>query len=133
LLFEPCDVLVPAALGNVLHKDNAADVQARVILEGANHPTTPDADVIFHERGAVVLPDIYANAGGVTVSYFEWVQNIQRFRWEESRVNDELERVMQNTWTELASSAKSHNCTFRGAAFALAIARVAKATELRGI
>jgi glutamate dehydrogenase (NAD(P)+) len=133
LLYEPCDVLVPAALGNVLRKDNAAEVQARVILEGANHPTTPEADTIFRERGAIVLPDIYANAGGVTVSYFEWVQNIQRFRWEETRVNDELKHVMKKAWTELASSAKSHNCTFRNAAFALAISRVAKATELRGV
>jgi glutamate dehydrogenase (NAD(P)+) len=133
LLYEACDVLVPAALGNVLRKDNAADVQARVILEGANHPTTPEADTIFRERGAIVLPDIYANAGGVTVSYFEWVQNIQRFRWDETRVNDELKHVMKKAWTELASSAKSHNCTFRNAAFCLAISRVAKATELRGV
>jgi glutamate dehydrogenase (NAD(P)+) len=133
LLYEPCDVLVPAALGNVLRKDNAAEIQARVILEGANHPTTPEADTILQERGAIVLPDIYANAGGVTVSYFEWVQNIQRFRWEETRVNEELKQVMKKAWTELASSAKAHNCTFRTAAFCLAISRVAKATELRGV
>jgi glutamate dehydrogenase (NAD(P)+) len=133
LLYEPCDVLVPAALGNVLTKHNASEVQARVILEGANHPTAPEADDIFAKRGTVVLPDIYANAGGVTVSYFEWVQNIQRFRWDETRVNDELKRVMQRAWRELAGSAKQHDCSFRSAAFALAIARVAKATELRGV
>jgi glutamate dehydrogenase (NAD(P)+) len=133
LLYEPCDVLVPAALGNVLRADNAAQVQARVILEGANHPTTPEADAIFDKRGTIVLPDIYANAGGVTVSYFEWVQNIQRFRWDESRVNDELKLIMQRTWRELAGSATQHRCSFRTAAFALAISRVARATELRGV
>ncbi|HEX4354374.1 MAG TPA: Glu/Leu/Phe/Val dehydrogenase dimerization domain-containing protein [Polyangiales bacterium] len=133
LLYEPCDVLVPAALGNVLRADNAGDVQAKVILEGANHPTAPEADAIFDKRGIVVLPDIYANAGGVTVSYFEWVQNIQRFRWDEARVNEELKSVMKRAWRELADSAKSHRCHFRLAAFALAISRVAKATELRGV
>jgi glutamate dehydrogenase (NAD(P)+) len=133
LLYEPCDVLVPAALGNVLREDNAGQVQARVVLEGANHPTAPEADAIFAKRGTVVLPDIYANAGGVTVSYFEWVQNIQRFRWDEARVNSELKQVMQRAWRELATQAKTHNCNFRSAAFALAIARVAKATELRGV
>jgi glutamate dehydrogenase (NAD(P)+) len=133
LLYEPCDVLVPAALGNVLRKDNAADVRAKVILEGANHPTDPDADALFQKRGVVVLPDIYANAGGVTVSYFEWVQNIQVFRWDEVRVNAELRRVMSNAWKDLASTAKSHACSFRTAAFALALARVAHATDLRGV
>ena len=133
LLFEPCDVLVPAALGNVLRKDNAKDVRARVILEGANHPTDPEADAIFERNEVVVLPDIYANAGGVTVSYFEWVQNIQRFRWDEARVNEELRLVMQKAWRGLAARAKQHRCSFRGAAFALALSRVAAATELRGV
>ena len=133
LLFEPCDVLVPAALGNVLNKDNAKDVRARVILEGANHPTDPDADAVFEQNGVVVLPDIYANAGGVTVSYFEWVQNIQRFRWDEARVNDELKLVMARAWQGLASHAQQYRCNFRGAAFALALGRVASATHLRGL
>ena len=133
LLYEPCDVLVPAALGNVLRKDNADQVRAGVILEGANHPTDPEADVIFDKKGIVVLPDIYANAGGVTVSYFEWVQNIQVFRWEEQRVNEELHRVMKKAWRELAGTAKKHACSFRSAAFALAIGRVANATDLRGV
>jgi glutamate dehydrogenase (NAD(P)+) len=133
LLFEPCDVLVPAALGNVLNKDNAKDVRAKVVLEGANHPTEPDADVIFKQREIVVLPDIYANAGGVTVSYFEWVQNIQAFRWEEARVNDELKRVMAKAWKDLSRTAKTYNTSFRTAAFALAIGRVAHATDLRGV
>jgi glutamate dehydrogenase (NAD(P)+) len=133
LLYEPCDVLVPAALGNVLRKDNANEVRARVILEGANHPTDPEADAIFEKKGIVVLPDIYANAGGVTVSYFEWVQNIQRFRWDEERVNDELKHVMRRAWTAIAAHAKQYGCGFRGAAFALALSRVAAATHLRGV
>ena len=133
LLFEPCDVLIPAALGNVLRKDNASQVRAPVILEGANHPTDPDADAIFEKNGVVVIPDIYANAGGVTVSYFEWVQNIQRFRWDESRVNEELKLVMFKAWQGVVEHAKTHRCNFRGAAFAMAIARVASATHLRGV
>ena len=133
LLYQDCDVLVPAALGNVLRKDNAGDVRATVILEGANHPVDPEADAIFAKKGITVLPDIYANAGGVTVSYFEWVQNIQVFRWTEERVNDELRRVMKKAWTDLASAARSHATTLRSAAFALAIARVAQATDLRGV
>ena len=104
-----------------------------MILEGANHPTDPHADEIFEKKGIVVLPDIYANAGGVTVSYFEWVQNVQVFRWEEDRVNTELRRVMARAWRELASAAKSHQCSLRSAAFGLAINRVASATDLRGI
>jgi glutamate dehydrogenase (NAD(P)+) len=133
VLFEPCDVLIPAALGNVLTKENAQDVRARVVLEGANHPTDPEADAIFDKNEIVVLPDIYANAGGVTVSYFEWVQNIQRFRWDEGRVNDELRLVMKRAWRDLAALAKQHRCNFRGAAFAVALSRVASATRLRGV
>ena len=133
LLFEPCDVLVPAALGNVLRKDNAREVRATLVLEGANHPVDPDADQVFAERGITVLPDIYANAGGVTVSYFEWVQNIQVFRWDEERVNAELKRVMALGWRDLREAAKQYNCNLRSAAFALAIARVAHATDLRGV
>ena len=133
LLFEPCDVLIPAALGNVLRKENAADVRASVILEGANHPVDPEADAIFDKKEIVVLPDIYANAGGVTVSYFEWVQNIQRFRWDEARVNDELKHVMRKAWGSLSAHAKQYRCSFRGAAFALALSRVASATQLRGV
>jgi glutamate dehydrogenase (NAD(P)+) len=133
LLFEPCDVLVPAALGNVLTKDNAENVRARVVLEGANHPCDPDADAIFAKKDIVVLPDIYANAGGVSVSYFEWVQNIQAFRWAEDRVNQELSGVMAQAWKDLARTAKKYRTTFRTAAFALAIGRVAHATDLRGV
>lgn len=133
LLSEPCDVLVPAALGNVLTRANAAGVRAKVILEGANHPTDPEADCILHDRGVVILPDIYANAGGVTVSYFEWVQNIQRFRWEEQRVNQELRSVMRSAWYDLVAEAQRYRCSFRDAAFALGVSRVASATHLRGL
>jgi len=133
LLTMDVDVLIPAALGDVLTKDNAGDVRAKYVLEGANHPTDPDADEIFAKRGITVLPDIYANAGGVTVSYFEWVQNTQRYYWEEERVNDELRRIMQKAWADLRETRAKYKCDIRTAAFALAIGRVARATELRGI
>jgi len=128
-----CDVLVPAALGNVLTKDNAADVAAKFIIEGANGPTTPEADEIFAKRGITVVPDILANAGGVVVSYFEWVQNIQQFRWTEERVIAELQSVMSEAYREVKSIAKSSRCDLRTAAFELAISRVARATALRGL
>jgi glutamate dehydrogenase (NAD(P)+) len=133
LLAEPCDVLIPAALGNVLTRANANNVRAKLVVEGANHPTDPDADQIFGERGVIVLPDIYANAGGVTVSYLEWVQNIQRFRWDEQRVNQELRAVMRGAWYDIVAEAKRYKCTFRDAAFALGVSRVASATRLRGV
>jgi glutamate dehydrogenase (NAD(P)+) len=133
LLVQECDCLVPAALGGVLTKLNARDVRAKVILEGANHPTDPDADEVFAQKGIVVLPDIFANAGGVTVSYMEWVQNLQSYRWDEERVNNELRRIMTKSYKDLRATAKTYGCDFRTAAFALAIGRVAKATELRGV
>jgi glutamate dehydrogenase (NAD(P)+) len=133
LLAEPCDVLIPAALGGVLTRATAAEVRARIILEGANHPSDPDADEVLAKRGIAVIPDIYANAGGVTVSYFEWVQNIQQFSWDEERVNTELRRTMRAAWGDLTATAKQHACDLRTAAFALAIARVARATTLRGL
>jgi glutamate dehydrogenase (NAD(P)+) len=128
-----CDVLVPAALGNVLTKDNAAQVNAKFVIEGANGPTTPEADEIFAKRGITVVPDILANAGGVIVSYFEWVQNIQQFRWTEDRVIAELQSVMKEAYREVKSTAKSSRCDLRTAAFQLAISRVARATALRGL
>jgi glutamate dehydrogenase (NAD(P)+) len=128
-----CDVLVPAALGNVLTKDNAAQVNAKFVIEGANGPTTPEADEIFAKRGVTVVPDILANAGGVIVSYFEWVQNIQQFRWTEDRVIAELQSVMKEAYREVKSTAKSNRCNLRTAAFQLAISRVARATALRGL
>lgn len=133
ILLLPCDVLVPAALGNVITADNAKDVRAKLIVEGANGPTTPEADAILLQRGIVSLPDIFANAGGVTVSYFEWVQNVQQFYWDELRVRTELDAVMRRAFTELAAVARSKNVDLRTAAFVLALQRVARATELRGV
>jgi glutamate dehydrogenase (NAD(P)+) len=133
LLTLDVDVLVPAAIGNVLHDRNAADVRARLIVEGANHPTTPDADETLLSRGKTIVPDILANAGGVTVSYFEWVQNLQRFRWTAERVDDELRSTMMSAYDSVAGIARSRKTDLRTAAFALAIERVAEATRLRGI
>lgn len=133
LLAYPCDVLIPAALGGVLNKQTAPEVRARYVIEGANHPTDPDADAVLAKRGVTVLPDIYANAGGVTVSYFEWVQNIQQFHWSEERVNDELKRVMRAAFADIQASAQALKTDLRAAAFALGIQRVARATALRGL
>jgi glutamate dehydrogenase (NAD(P)+) len=133
LLALDCDVLVPAALGGVFTAENAEAVRARLIVEGANGPTEPEADLIFRRRGVEVIPDIYANAGGVTVSYFEWVQNIQQFSWDEERVNDELEKVMVRAWRDINEVAERSDLPLRTAAFVLAIGRVGKATVLRGI
>ncbi len=126
-----CDVLIPAALGGVLHKENAHDVKARIIVEGANGPTTPEADEIFNKKGILVIPDVYANAGGVTVSYFEWAQNIQQFKWELERINNELYKIMSKSYEDLKQTAKSKNVNMRTAAFVLGIGRVAKATLAR--
>jgi glutamate dehydrogenase (NAD(P)+) len=133
LLALEVDVLVPAALGNVLHARNAGDVRARLVVEGANHPTTPDADEVFRTRGVTVLPDILANAGGVTVSYFEWVQNLQRFRWTAERVDVELRATMDAAYDAVRALATELSTDLRTAAFALAIRRVADATLLRGV
>ena len=133
LLTLDVDVLIPAALGGVLTKDNAKDVRARWVVEAANGPTTPEADEILQARGIVVLPDIYANAGGVTVSYFEWVQNVQQFTWDEDKVNAELHRHMREAYATIARVAREHRVPFRTAAFIVAIGRVGRATVLRGV
>lgn len=133
VLAEPCDVLIPAALGDVLTKSTAEKVKAKYVLEGANHPTDVEADAMLNRKGVTLLPDIYANAGGVTVSYFEWVQNVQQFRWDEERVNAELKKVMRQAYADLSAVKKKYNCDLRTAAFTLAVDRVAKATRLRGV
>jgi glutamate dehydrogenase (NAD(P)+) len=133
LLTLDVDILVPAALGNVLTGANAAGVRARLIVEGANHPTTPAADEILRERGVTVLPDIFANAGGVTVSYFEWVQNLQQFRWSEERVDTELREVMNAAYDALRAVQEEFETDLRTAAFVLAIRRVSEAARLRGL
>jgi glutamate dehydrogenase (NAD(P)+) len=133
LLALDVDVLVPAALGGVINDKNVHDVRARIVLEAANAPTTPGADEALTKRGVVVLPDIYVNAGGVTVSYFEWAQNIQQFTWDEDKVNAELQRHMREAWATLARVAKERKVSFRTAAYIVAIGRVGRATVLRGV
>jgi len=128
-----CEVLIPAALENQITKDNAARVKARIVAEGANGPTTDDADVILDNNGVFVIPDILCNGGGVTVSYFEWVQDLQYFFWSEEEIWQRLERTMINAFNEVARMTKQRNISMRTAAQALAIRRVAKATMIRGI
>ena len=125
------DVFVPAALEEVITKENAGDVRAKIIVEGANAPTTPEADEILHKNGVLVIPDILANAGGVTVSYFEWAQNIQQFRWELDRVTEELSKVMRRAYGAVRDVAKERKIDMRTAAFVLAITRVGKAATSR--
>ncbi len=133
LLLAECDVLVPAALGHVITKENAPDIRAKWILEAANGPVTADADDLLHQRGVVAIPDIWANAGGVTVSYFEWTQNTQQFRWPEDQVNRELEKHMVEAWAAIQKTMDTYKCNMRSAAFVLAALRVKEATDLRGL
>ncbi|MCL4162559.1 UNVERIFIED_CONTAM: hypothetical protein GTU68_049639 [Idotea baltica] len=125
------DVLIPAALGDVLTEENAMDVRAKIIVEAANAPTTPEADAIFRQRGILVVPDILANAGGVTVSYFEWAQNIQQFCWDIDRVRIELTNHMQKAYHSVAAAAKKQKVDLRTAAFVLGTQRVGKAAMSR--
>jgi glutamate dehydrogenase (NAD(P)+) len=133
LLLLDVDVLVPAALGGVITEANASEVRAKIVLEAANAPTTPKADEILEARGVIVLPDIWVNAGGVTVSYFEWAQNIQRFSWDEERITSELARHMREAYATLARVARERKVSLRTAAFIVAIGRVGRATALRGV
>ncbi|MEM6956874.1 MAG: Glu/Leu/Phe/Val dehydrogenase dimerization domain-containing protein [Myxococcota bacterium] len=131
-LVTECDILVPAALSGVFNAQNAREIQAKIIVEGANGPSTPEADAVFEERGIHVIPDVYANCGGVTVSYFEWSQNMQHFYWDEERVNQELRKVMKSGYRSVADYAKKYGVTLRKAAFILGVERVQKASEMRG-
>ncbi|MDQ2992088.1 MAG: Glu/Leu/Phe/Val dehydrogenase [Candidatus Eremiobacteraeota bacterium] len=133
LLESECDVLVPAALEKVFTAENASKVKAKLIVEGANGPTTPEAAKIFDERGIIVIPDIMANAGGVTVSYFEWVQDRMGYFWKEAEVNEKLEEVMLDNFHELQKLVAEKSCSLRTAAYMLAIDRVVKALRLRGV
>jgi len=132
LLESDCDILVPAALDRVLTADNADRIKARLIVEGANAPTTFEADAIFRERGIVVVPDILANAGGVTVSYFEWVQNLQQLAWPLEQVQQKLTALLDTAFQATWATAAQYQTTPREAAFILAVQRVAEATRLRG-
>ena len=133
VLVADCDVLVPSAIGGVIDKRVAAEVRARIVLEGANGPCLPEADEVFEQRGVLVVPDILANAGGVTVSYFEWVQNMQHVTWEEERVTSELQRVMKEAYEKVGQISRTRKLPLRTSAYVLAIGRVGKATVLRGI
>jgi len=133
LLELPCDVLVPAAYENQITALNAPRIKAHWIAEGANGPTTPDADAILHDRGAVVLPDILCNAGGVTVSYFEWVQDLQEFFWDETEINGKLQRIMVKAFDSIETAQDHHRCDMRTAAYIVGVSRVAEAIQTRGI
>jgi len=133
LLILECDVLIPAALENVITKENAANVKAKIIAEAANGPTTPEADEILEENNVFVIPDILANGGGVTVSYFEWVQNGQNFFWSEEEINNRLRDTMTKSFESVLEIKKKHNAFMRIAANMLGIKRVADAAKLRGL
>lgn len=133
LLAVDCDILVPAAMEGQLTEENAAKVQASIIVEGANGPTTPEADAIFNDRGILVVPDILANSGGVTVSYFEWVQGLQAFFWDEDEVNNELKLIMERAYNDVLGVANQRNVSLRTAATILGVERVAEAHRTRGL
>lgn len=133
LLASDVDVLIPAAIGGVLTGKNAKDVRAKLIVEAANNPTAPEADEVFEKNGILVVPDILANAGGVTVSYFEWVQNRQHFKWELSEVRRRLERIMSESFDRVWKIADEKKVSLRTAAYVLGIGRVGRATVLAGI
>jgi glutamate dehydrogenase (NAD(P)+) len=132
LLELDVDVLIPAALGQVINERNASAIRAGIVVEAANHPITPAADRLLHERGIRVIPDILANAGGVCVSYYEWVQNLQQFRWPEDQVNTELRRAMARAWKAVHGRSLVDGIPFRLAAYSIAVERVDRAERLRG-
>ena len=133
LLTLECDVLIPAALGRVINKDNAPRLRCGMVVEGANGPTTAEADDILRERNILVIPDILANAGGLIVSYFEWVQGLQEYYWSREAVHDELKKRMKNTFIRVADYAEKENIPMRLAALMLGISRVSQAKKLRGL
>jgi len=132
LLAIECDVLIPAALGGMIHEGNADRINCKMIIEGANSPTTPHADQILHDNGVHVIPDVMANVGGVVCSYFEWVQNMQHFRWSEREVNDKLGGIMRKAYRDVSGRAKEEKVSLRDAAYLVGIERVVEASRARG-
>jgi glutamate dehydrogenase (NAD(P)+) len=132
LLAIECDVFIPAALGGMIHEGNADRMNCRMLIEGANSPTTPAADQILNEKGVHVIPDVMANAGGVVCSYFEWVQNLQHFRWSEREVNDKLGGIMRKAYRDVAARSKEERITLREGAYLVGIERVVEASRTRG-
>jgi glutamate dehydrogenase/leucine dehydrogenase len=131
LAFE-CEAFIPAALGGMINAGNADQLNARIVVEGANSPTTPQADEILAGKGVHVVPDVMANAGGVVVSYFEWVQNLQHFRWDEREVNEKLGSIMRRTYREVSARASEEEVPMRVAAYQTGIERVVDAARTRG-
>ena len=125
-------VFIPAALGGMIHNGNADRLRCKMIVEGASSPTTPAANDILDDKGTMVVPDVMANAGGVVVSYFEWVQNLQHFRWDEREVNDRLGRIMRKAFREVSAKARADDVSMRVAGFAVGIERVVNAATTRG-
>ena len=132
LLELDCEVLIPAAIDRVIHQKNAPNVKAKMIVEAANHPLTPEADDIFRDRGIPVIPDILVNAGGVIVSYFEWTQNLYQHRWTLEEVNSELDAIISRAYHEVRETAQKEGITHRDAAFLIGVGRVAEASRIRG-
>ena len=132
LLAIECDVLIPAALGGMIHEGNADRINCKMVIEGANSPTTPAADEILQGKGVHVIPDVMANAGGVVCSYFEWVQNLQHFRWSEREVNDKLGGIMRKAYRDVSGRAKEEKISLRDAAYLVGIERVVEASRTRG-